>query len=185
MIKKYLIIILAMGRFVFAGPYLTNGDFEEHLSIGWMQAISGENTTIMRDTSYDPDPDYETYVYRGTGTGFTKLLQTVDIPTTDLEFSVNAKLYAWDNNQGGWSGAAVVISYLNELDSLLGETMICYRSYACPWTNTSTCHIIAATDSSWHDYAFNIDDELVNLNGVNQSDIQRIQVAMFIQSYDC
>lgn len=181
MIRKYLMITLVMWGFVFAVPFLTNGDFEEPLTTGWLQELSGSSTFIARATNYDPDPDYEAYVYNGTGDGFAKLYQTVDVPTTDLEFSVNAKLYASSTSSTCWSGAAVVISYLDESGSLLGETMICYRAQACPWESNDTCHIIEATDSLWHNYAFNIDDELVNLNGVNQADIKKIQVALLGQ----
>ncbi|MBA7487032.1 hypothetical protein ES707_22594 [subsurface metagenome] len=181
-IKKYLIMTLVMWGFVFAVPFLTNGNFEEPLTTGWFQTTSGGNTAILRNTNYDPDPDYEAYVYKGSGDGFTKLHQTVDIPTTDLEFSVNAKLYASSTSSTCWAGAAVVISYLNDSDFLLGKTMLCARSYACPWIDTDTRHIIAVTDSLWHNYVFNVDNELVNLNGVNPSDIKKIQVALFGQA---
>lgn len=178
LMKKYFITILALVGFAFASQFLINGDFEEPLTIGWLQSLYGSMGSINRDPGYDPDPDYEACVYKGTGDGFAKLYQTVGVPTTDLEFSANAKMYAESDWATCWAGAAVVISYLNESDSLLGETMICYRSLACPWTNNDRRHIIAATDSLWHNYAFNIDDELVNLSGVNAANITRIEVSL-------
>jgi len=176
--KRYIITILALASFTFASQFLTNGDFEEPLMNGWQQSMYGAGSSINRGTDYDGDPDYEAFVYKGTGDGYARLYQIVDVPTTDLEFSVNAKLYAYSTSASCWAGAAVVISYLNESDSLLGETMICYRSYACPWANTSTRHIIAVTDSLWNNYALNIDDELLNLSGVDTADIARIQVSL-------
>lgn len=184
-LKKYLVMTLIMCSLVFAVPFLTNGDFEEPFTTGWLQTTSGANTAILRDTNYDPDTDYEAYVYKGIGNGSAKLYQTVDIPATDLEFSVTAKLYAWDSHLSNWAGAAVMISYLDEWDAVLGETMICARSDGCPWINTDTRHLIETADSLWHNYAFNIDNELVNLSGVAQSDIKRIQVALFTSASGC
>ncbi len=165
---------------------ITNGDFEEQLTTGWEQATSGADIIINRATSYDPDPDYEAYAYKGTGSGYARLLQLMNvIPSTDIDFTCNAKLYAWDNYIDAWAGAAVVISYLNENSLLLGETYICFRSDGCPWTNTPTCHIIAAVDSFWHNYAFNIDDELTNLSGVNPQDIKKIKVSLYSEGHWC
>jgi len=175
-------IILALSN---AGVLLTNGDFERELTMGWQQTHSSANYLIDRNTIYDPDPNYEVQVYQGTGAGYTMLYQTVEIPTTDLEFSVNAKLYAYDNHVSAWTGAAVVISYLDGSGALLGDTRICARSTQCPWTDTPTCHIIEAIDSLWHNYHFGINSELVNLPGVEPSNIKKIRVALFDSTYHC
>ena len=179
------IVSLILYTQVLALEIITNGDFEEPLSTGWQESTSGSNITINRATSYDPDPDYEAYVGKSTGSGYARLYQIVNIPATDLDFSVNAKLYAYDNHTSAWAGGAVVISYLDEYSSLLGETYICYRSTQCPWTNSSTSHLIEASDSLWHNYGFNIENELTNLSGVNPSDIKKIQVSLFNQIYHC
>ena len=162
-----------------ASVLLENGDFEQDLATGWLQATSGSNTTINRATNYDPDPDYEAYVYKGSGSGYARLYQVVDIPTTDLEFSINAKFYAYDNNAGAWAAGAVVISYMNESGSTLGETRIYTYSPGCTWTNSPTLHLITATDTNWNNYSFNIADELVNLPGVNPSEVDKIGVALY------
>ena len=182
-------IPLIILSFLFVTPVLgveliANGDFEEPLTTGWESVTSGSNIIINRAINYDPDPDYEAYVYKGTGSGYARLYQIVDAPTTDLDFAVNTKLYAYATATA-WSGAAVVISYLDEQSSLLGETYICDRSTYCPWANTPTCHIIPAPDSLWHNYGFNIDDELTNLSGVNPSDIKKIQISLYCQTYWC
>jgi hypothetical protein len=168
-----------------ASVLLENGDFEQDLATGWLQATSGSNTTINRATNYDPDPDYEAYVYKGSGSGYARLYQVIDIPSTDIDFSVDAKLYAWDNHASAWAGSCVLISYLNESNSLLGATRICVQSQGCPWNNSSTHHLINATDSLWHNYAFNIDDELTNLPGVTPSDIKKIQISLLDSTYHC
>jgi hypothetical protein len=182
---KYIITILLGAAIAHAGVLLTNGDMELDLGTGWSQASSGASVTINRATTYDPDPDYEAQVYKGSGSGYARLFQIVNIPTTDLEFSVSAKIYAYDNHSTAWCGAGVIISYLNENGSLLGDTRICMLSTQCPWSNSPTRHIIQTTDSMWHNYAFNIDNELADLSGVNPSLVKKIGVALFDSTYHC
>lgn len=174
---KYLTFLL-LATLGSASVLINNGDFEQDLSVGWAQTIYGTAATITRGTGYDPDPDYEVYIYKGTGTGHAKLHQTPYIPTTDLDFSAALKLYASTNSTTCWAAGALIIAYLDETDDLLGETMLLYKTSMCPWVNTATRHVIAVTDSFWHDYSFNIDDELVNLSGVNPDDIRRIQITL-------
>ena len=182
---KHIVLILLSFALANAGVLLTNGDFELDLSTGWSQSSSGASVTINRATTYDPDPDYEAQVYKGTGGGYACLSQVVDIPTTDLEFSVYAKIYAYDNHSTAWCGAGVIISYLNGSGGLLGDTRICMRSTQCPWTNSSIRHIIQVNDSMWHNYEFNIDTELTNLPGVNPAAVKKIEVALFDTTYHC
>lgn len=182
---KKFVIILTMISFSAAGVLLTNGDFEQALTVGWQAASGGSNVYIDRSVSYDPDADYEARAEKGDGSGYAKLYQTVDIPTTDLDFSCHTKMWAYDNHSTAWCGAAIRIFYQDASSSILGETMICMRSTQCPWNNTSTRHVIPVTDSLWHDYSFNIDDELTNLSGVNPAQIAKIQVALYDTCYDC
>lgn len=183
--RRLLVLLLIICAGLFGENLLTNGAFEQPLSTGWLQATSGSNVTINRATTYDPDPDYEAYVYKGSGSGYARLYQVVDIPSTDIDFSINTKLYAWDNHASAWTGACVLISYLNESNSLLGATRICARSPGCPWSSSSTHHLIDAADSLWHNYAFNIDDELTNLPGVTPSAIKKIQISLLDSTYHC
>lgn len=187
--KKHLTAIVVMTSFAFASQFLTNGDFEEPLTVGWLQSVYGSNTIINRATDYDPDPDYEAYVYKygygTTGSGHARLYQTVEIPTTYIDFMVNAKIYAHDNHASAWCGAAVVIAYLSESNTLLGETRICARSVGCPWQNTATLHIISVPDSFWHSYSFNVHTELGNLPSADPSAVKKIQVALFDTTLSC
>jgi hypothetical protein len=169
----------------YARGLLTNGDFEQNLTIGWTEDHTSTNYLINRATNYDPDPNYEAQVYQGTGSGYAMLYQAVDIPSTDLAFTADVKLYAYDNHGSAWCGAALIIFYLNASGARLGDTRICARSPQCPWANSSTRHIIDATDSLWHNYAFNINDELSNLPGVNPSNVAKIQIALFDSTYHC
>jgi hypothetical protein len=175
--------------FASASILLTNGDFEQTLDTGWTDQIQGGSTqdTIDRQTYFHPDGDYEVRVKKYDD-AYAKLWQTVDIPTTDLEFSVYTKLYAYEYDVLGthWITAAVVLAYLDENDSLLGQTRICRNSNRCPYTNTPTFHMIPHMDpNSWSTYSFNINDELANLPGVTPSDIARITVALFDTTDGC
>lgn len=173
-----LVCVISIGS---GGVLLTNGDFEQTLTTGWQQQTSGSSITIDRQTTYDPDPNYEVQVYKGAGSGYARLLQEVAIPTTDLEFSIAAKMYAFDNNADTlcWAGAAVIVSYKNAAGSVLGETRICQFTTPCPWTSSSTLHLIFVSDSLWHTYSFNVDDELLNLPGVNPANVASIEVALY------
>ncbi|KPK64697.1 hypothetical protein AMJ83_00405 [candidate division WOR_3 bacterium SM23_42] len=181
--RKLIVIMLIFAGVVFAANMLTNGDFEQDLSVGWDQTIAGIGT-ITRGTTYYPDPDYEAYVYKADGNGFVTLFQAVDVEHTDLVFSVDAKLYIFATSSQCWAGAAVCVSYLNASDAVLGWTRICTFSIACPWYSNDTCHVIEAPDTSWHSYTFNIEDELQSLPGITPSEIAKIEVALLAQCFD-
>ncbi len=186
---RYLILALIIGL-CGANNYVVNGDFELPLTNGWTQYSSNGYGGITRGTTYHPDPDYEAYVYRqgsgGLGTGYEKLHQTFDvtIPLSHVDFNGSVKLDAWDNGSS-WAGAACALFYLNENGNTLGVTRICRESAGCPWANTSIQHLIYASDTFWHDYSFNIDDELQNLSGVDPSNVAKITVALIDTAYNC
>jgi hypothetical protein len=185
---KYFILLIAAG-ICSAGVLMTNGDFEQELSVGWNQMIGSalSTDTIDRSTAYNPDPDYEVKVKKYDAT-HAKLYQTINIPTTDLQFSITANLYAYEYNTSAtyWSAAAVCLRYLDNNDALLGETRIAHKSPHCPWTSSNTVHIITELfPNSWVNYSFNINDELVNLPGVTLSNIKKIQVALLDTTNGC
>ncbi len=188
-VKTFVPLLILL--FCFSVPIMSvelviNGDFEQPFSTGWTESVSSANYTIDRATHYDPDPNYEAYVYQGTGNGYVSLHQTFLIPSTDIDFSVNAKVYAWDNDpSSAWAGATVLIEYLDVNAATLGETYICARSTNCPWSNGPTSHIIEAADSMWHSYSFNINDELAHLSAVNPADVKKITVSLYTQIYHC
>lgn len=160
---------------------LTNGAFEQDLSVGWQTYAVGYLDTVTRGTGYEADPDYELCVYRDYGSGYCQAWQTVDVSTTDLAFSVKARLWAYDNNADNycWAAAAIRIYYLNQSSAVIGETRIAYFTQPCPWVSTSTVHVINAADDLWHTYSFNLNTELANLPGVTPSAIKKIRVAAY------
>ena len=50
--------------------------------------------------------------------------------------------------------------------------------------NNNYSHVIQAVDTSWNNYAFNINDELTNLPGITPTDIAKIQVSLIAQCVD-
>ncbi len=179
--RKYIIVMVIIAGLMFAENLLVNGDFEAPITTGWQSAQSGSNVTIDRATTYDPDPDYEAQSKKGYGSGYAKLYQVVDVATTDLLFTIDALLYAYDNNADTscWAAAAVIISYKNSVNTVLGETRICSYTTPCSWQSTSTCHLIHAPNNVWQNHSFNIDDELTNLPGVNPAQISKIEVSLY------
>lgn len=183
--KRFLVLIMLISISA-ASNYVSNGDFEQALTVGWTQMMTGGGTTISRSTTYHPDPDYEVYLYKATGTsGYAQLWQVADIPTCNMDLCFSAKVYAWDNYSGAWAAAGVMIAYLDNADNVLGETRICQWSYDCPWINTPECHIIQVTDSLWHDYTFNIQDELANLPAVDPNEVAKIKVTLDAEVIHC
>ncbi len=187
--NKYLITLLLIASIVFAGRLVVNGDFEQPLNIGWSSSIGLQNTsdTIDRQIYFEPDIDYEVRVKKYDET-YAKLCQAIDIPTTDLDFSITAKLYALEYSPtlSYWAAAAVCLRYLDANGNQLGETRIAHMSPHCPWTNTGAIHLIPVTDpNNWYTYNFNINNELTNLPLVNASNIHKIQIALLDTTNGC
>lgn len=186
---KYFALLGVLTSVVVGGRLLTNGDFEQPLNIGWSSVIGLQNTldTIDRQINFHPDLDYEVRVKKYDET-YAKLYQTVNIPTTDLDFSVTAKLYALEYSPTltYWAAAAICLRYLDANDNQLGETRIAYKTPHSPWTSTSTIHLINVTDpNNWYNYSFNLNNELTNLPGVNPAQIRKVQIALLDTTNGC
>lgn len=182
--KRYFSLLL-LAAFASASVLITNGDFEQQLSVGWSETMSGFGVMLItRDTGYDPDPDNEVFLHKGDGTGYVEIAQTAYIPVTDIEFSVNAKFYVYGTSNQCWAGSAICIAYVSASDSTLGFTKIVAPTIACPWVNSPTCHIIEVADTLWNNYIFNLNDELGSLSGVNASDVAKVRVSAIAQCVD-
>jgi hypothetical protein len=187
--KKLLIVCLSIIGFIFGNNLLINGDFEQDLSIGWSidSLVGSPLDTIDRAVDFHPDADYEARVKKYDN-AHAKLFQSVSIPTTNLDFSVFAKLFTIEYNPADihWAVASIDISYLDSGANVLGLTRICNISPHCPWVSTDSCHLIIVTDTSnWNNYSFNIEDELANLPGVNPADVAAIEIALYDTTDGC
>lgn len=186
--SSILFVIVSMSS---AGALLTNGDFEDSLHIGWSLYINyplAGYDTLDRGTSFYPDPDYEVK-FRKFDNYYARLYQTVEIPSTDLEFSADAEIRALEYDSIGgtsWAVAAIRLTYLDEVDNILGETRICHMSPHCPWVNSSTVHLIEVTyPDSFYTHTLYINDELANLPGVNPLEIVKIKVELYDTTNGC
>ncbi len=163
---------------------VVNGGFEQPVATGWQQETVGSAWYIDRGTSYDPDPDYEVLVRHSTGTGMALLSQEVVIPSTDVQFSIRAKIQATATSSA-WAGAAVTLSYLDQHGFLLGETYISVGSQHCPWSNSPTLHLISAPFNAWMTHAFTLADELVNLPDIDPAAVHTVKVGLLVRAADC
>ena len=177
--KALLLVLLALGL-AFGQNLLTNGDFEQDLSVGWVQDTNGYGYwTVARDTTYQPDPDYEAMDSLYSGSGICKLSQTVDVPGPALHLSFSASFGIGAGSSSCWPVAYVEVGYLDSDGSRLGETRFYYHNSYCTWTATSNLSLIEVTDPAWHDYELDVADELsLHLPGVDPGDVSRIEVAL-------
>jgi hypothetical protein len=177
--KLVLIPVLLLAAVAFGQELLTNGDFEQDLTVGWTHIDSGSGThEVARDVGYEPDPDYEAYVYMYDNPGSTILVQTVETPRTMLELSFRAAFAESSGSSTCWPAACVSVFYYNATDALLGETKYYYSTYA-NWTPTPTLSLYHVTNPDWSEYTLDIEEELAtNLTGVDPGQVTKIGVAM-------
>jgi hypothetical protein len=157
---------------------LTNGDFEQDLSVGWTQGGSGTQV-VNRDTSYQPDPDYEAMAYQSGG-GWVMLGQTVGVPGPDLLFTFWASFALY---QGGscWPAACVTADYLDAGGTSLGQTRFYYHNASCTWTPSATLDLIDVTNPDWTQYSLDVRTEIAtNLPGVDPDAVKQVQVALYV-----
>ncbi len=178
--KASLLIVPFVLGLCLSQELLVNGDFEQELSIGWTYTDSGLGThQVQRGTEYQPDPDYEAWVYQYDNPGWTRLSQKVDVPGVALNLSFWAKFTESGGSSTCWPAACFQVCYYDFNDNRLGETRYYYSTYAT-WTPTPTLSLYRITNPDWNRYELNIADELTaNLPGVNPGDIARVEVALW------
>jgi len=183
MIRRLSAILLlsALPSLVMAGELVTNGGFEEDVNTGWKEDLSGADASVSRASGHDDDPDYEVLAQKLTGNGFAKLNQTVVVPSTDVGFSVNAKMQASADTDPAWAAAGLALYYEDSLGVVLGTTTIIRKTPLCPWVDSDTFHMIAAADEEWNNYNFNVGTELANLPGVDMMAVHQIRISLFGQ----
>jgi len=174
-----LVVALAVGQ-----NLLTNGDFEQEITVGWTYSDSGVGThQADRQVGYHPDPDYEAMTYQYDNPGWTRLAQRVDVPGTQLTLSFWASFEETGGTSSCWPAACFAVCYYNSANTLLGETRYYYSTYA-NWTPTSTFSLKRVSNPAWTQYSLNIMDELAqNLPGINPPDVARLEVALYSYTY--
>jgi hypothetical protein len=165
---------------------VANGDFEQPASPAWKWETFGNfadtaNCHLWQSCYFDPDLDREVGVHK-TLHQWALLSQDVDVPSVNLNFSAAARLFCKTErpDTGYYACACVILQYLDVNDSVLGETRIYARTGGCDWTSSATLHLIPAPDTTrWHNYAFNVADELGNLPGVNPAQVRRVRLGLW------
>jgi len=177
---KVLLLVTAALGVTFGQNLLVNGDFEQELSVGWVQDTGGYGyMTFARDTAYEPDPDYEALDSLYSGNGISKLGQTVDVPGPALHLSFRANFGIGAGSSTCWPVACVAVGYLDSDDNRLGETRFFYHNEYCDWVPSGTFSLINVTDPNWNQYELDVADELSqNLPDVDPGDVSRIEVAL-------
>jgi hypothetical protein len=177
--RLVLIPVLLLAAVAFGQELLVNGDFEQDLSVGWTRIDSGTVThEANRDVGYEPDPDYEAYVYTYDNPGSTILVQTVEVPCALVEFSFRAAFVESAGSSSCWPAACVSVFYYNASDALLGETRYYYSTYA-NWTESPTLSLYQVTDPAWNQYRLDVQQELATkLTGIDPAQITKIGVAL-------
>lgn len=163
---------------------LTNGDFETPLTDGWTTETSGYDVTFDRATGYEPDPDYEVKVAKGTGSGFARLSQTVALPGLDAVLSADLKVTT-SATVTAWAVAVLSIEYLDETGHLLGETYIGDLSRYCPWVSTEALHLIEVDPFVWATHTLALDEELANLPAVDPFEVLAVRLSLLAYVDDC
>jgi hypothetical protein len=178
--KKLVLILPLLVAAGFAQELLTNGDFEQDLSVGWTQSYGGLGTpTFDRSTAYQPDLDFEARCSLYSGAGWCRLGQTVDVPGPTLALSFWASFADSGTSSTCWPVAYVSVVYKDADGNALGETRVYHHDAYCTWFSGPTLHLIDVPDHDWHEYTLDIASELnTNLPGVNAGDVNKVEVAL-------
>ena len=180
--KFRMLLLLPLAFALSAGQeLLTNGDFEQDLSVGWTVDTAGYGyATFNRATGYEPDPDYEAMDSLYTGAAMARLAagrrRARPEPAPFVPCCVRARpgfldlLAGRGRRRSATSTPAATAS---------ARPAIYYHDANCTWTPTSTFSLIEVTDPSWNDYELNVADELgEHLPGVNPGDVSQVEVAL-------
>lgn len=177
--KKALLIASLLLAMAYGQELLVNGGFESSLT-GWTveRDSQGGTWSVTTGPAYHPDPDNEVNVAK-TMKYYARAVQTVDVPTTELEFAFSSKLLcSFAGGSGYYAYATVALEYLNSSGGLLGRTMFVNKVGYCSLANTSVQHLIPVEDTAWHDYWLLVSDEMAFLPGLNPGDLARVRVVI-------
>ncbi len=163
---------------------LTNGDFEQPLTVGWTFTYGGTGTpSADRSTTYHPDPDYEAMTRQYDNPGWARLGQTVMVPGPLVQLEFWASFAESGGVSTCWPAACFSVCYYDLASNLLGETRYYYSTYA-NWVPSPTLSLYRITNPAWQRYTLNVVDEVSqNLPGVNPGDIAQIEVALYSYTY--
>lgn len=178
--KLVFVIPLLLAASGFGQELLTNGDFEQDLSVGWTQYVGGNGTPVIQRVYDGGHDNYYACDSLYLGAGWSQLGQVVDVPGPGLVLSFRADYAIGGGSSSCWQVAAVVARYKDQMDNTLGETRYYYHNSYCTWVSTPTVHLIDVTNPTWTQYTLDVADEIeTNLPGVNPGDVSRVEFALY------
>jgi hypothetical protein len=176
-LKKALLLLSTLIVAALGQGMLTNGDFEQDLSVGWSMDTMGY-TTRLRDVGYQPDADYEvmdSLIYQGK----SRIYQIVEVPGPRLLLDFWAKFDVYSSSSTCWGVASVNVEYYDALNNLLGETRVYRNDNYCLWVPSGTMSLIPVTNPDWTEYSLDIANELsTNLPSINPTDVKKLGIAI-------
>jgi len=169
------VLILACGVSAQAN-LLTNGDFEQDLSVGWTVTGTGLFGHARREFDVDRQSNV-LHVYRKLTGSKATVTQTVqlDRPVTECVFSGDAKLRGSDNWIFGWGAAQILLAYLDGAGTHLGSTTILGRVPNFG-PGDDTFHIIYAPNDDWNSYSIPFDTEFNEHLSIDPTQVSSIKV---------
>ena len=150
----------------------------------WNQTNEGSSYFFLfRETDYDTDDDYEVYLAQFVGIGWHRLAQTVALDHTNLALSARLKLSTVADNQA-WTAAALELAYLDEAQTVLGETRIASWTRYCPWESSDSLHLVEGVDD-WADYSVSLQEEWTHLPAVSPPDVRYLRISLLTVADVC
>ncbi|HDQ99375.1 MAG TPA: hypothetical protein ENN51_03705 [candidate division WOR-3 bacterium] len=176
-----LFVLVAAG--VTNGNLLTNGDFEQPLTVGWEQDVShvaGSHRFERSDTLGQPTPGYAAKVFKQLAY-HAALGQQVEVPGANLTLTFDARMAIVGGSTTCWPTGAFIVSYLNADGDELGTTMFILRDQYNTWRESDTLKLHDIDlPSVWNSYELDIAQEIAdNLPGVDPAAVRRIEVKLY------
>ena len=168
-----------------AQELLTNGDFEQDLSVGWKDSafdLAGSHFYERSDT-LGQSAGFGARAYKYLAS-YAALTQQVDVPSTNLVLSFDGRFRIGGGSSTCWPVAGVVLRYLNGAGLELGNTKFVLHNEFCTWANSDTAHLIEIeVPETWGPRELDIAQELAaNLPGVNPADVSQVRIELY--AYD-
>lgn len=176
-----VLLIAACLRTPTPNSQLVNGDFEQPLNVGWTTRTEGSGSNeVERDSTLgQPTPGFAACVAE-INAGSARLSQSVLLPNLDYSFDFDGCFVLGGSLSCG-PAAAVVLSFLDESDVVLGTTRWFAAAFGS-WTQTDTSHLIPVGEREWQHQSIRLSDELTEyLTGVNRSAVSRVKVELLAQ----
>ena len=185
--SRYIAALLIVGLSLF-GPvahaaetaiplnhHLTNGDFSQPLTQGWVtqaeDLVGTHSITATADSGV---------VVRKEMCGNATLVQDVALKTTELIISTRVRFSCRATKPDYYATASLRVGYLDSDGKQLGETRVYRAAGTPPWKASNALHLVAINDTGeWRDYTLNMGQELrTYLTDVDPTQVKRLRLSL-------